>query len=62
MGLAALLRASESWVRVLLVSVAVGLLYSVILGAVFREPIEAMAGSCRNSFHTSSVMSTNRCR
>ncbi|HEX8590120.1 hypothetical protein [Pseudomonas sp.] len=43
-GLAAVLRASESWVRVLLVSVAAGLLYAVILGAVFREPIEAMAG------------------
>jgi hypothetical protein len=43
LGLAALLRASESWVRVLLVSVALGLLYAVILGAVFREPIEVMA-------------------
>ncbi len=43
-GLAAVLRASESWVRVLLISVAAGLLYAVILGAVFREPIEAMAG------------------
>lgn len=43
-GLAAVLRASESWVRVLLVSVAAGLLYAVVLGAVFREPIEAMAG------------------
>lgn len=42
-GLAALLRASESWVRVLLVSVALGLLYAVVLGAVFREPIEAIA-------------------
>jgi len=43
LGLAALLRASESWVRVLLVSVALGLLYAVVLGAVFREPIEAIA-------------------
>ena len=43
-GLAAVLRASESWVRVLLVSVVAGLLYAVVLGAVFREPIEAMAG------------------
>jgi hypothetical protein len=43
-GLAAVLRASESWVRVLLVSVGLGLLYAVVLGAVFREPIEAMAG------------------
>ncbi|MGV8916444.1 MAG: hypothetical protein ACOH2R_01360 [Pseudomonas sp.] len=42
-GLAALLRASESWVRVLLVSVALGLLYAVVLGAVFREPIDAIA-------------------
>ena len=42
-GLAALLRASESWVRVLLFSVAVGLLYAMVLGAVFREPIEAIA-------------------
>jgi hypothetical protein len=42
-GLAASLRASESWVRVLLVSVGLGLLYGVILGAVFREPIEALA-------------------
>lgn len=43
LGLATLLRSSESWVRVLLVSVAVGLVYALILGAVFREPIEAMA-------------------
>jgi hypothetical protein len=43
LGLATLLRASESWVRVLLVSVAMGLVYALILGAVFREPIEAMA-------------------
>ena len=42
-GLALTLRASESWVRVLLVSVGLGLLYAVILGAVFREPIEVMA-------------------
>jgi len=43
LGLAMLLRASESWVRVLLVSVALGLLYAVILGVVFREPVEEMA-------------------
>ncbi|NBA95170.1 hypothetical protein [Pseudomonas sp. R5(2019)] len=43
LGLAAVLRASESWVRVLLVSIALGLVYAVVLGAVFREPIEAMA-------------------
>ena len=43
LGLAMVLRASESWVRTLLASVALGLLYAVILGAVFREPIEAMS-------------------
>lgn len=43
LGLATLLRSSESWTRVLLVSVAMGLVYALILGAVFREPIEAMA-------------------
>jgi hypothetical protein len=47
-GLAVLLRASESWVRVLLVSVALGLLYAVVLGTVFREPIEAMALELQN--------------
>ena len=43
LGLAALLRAGHSWSRVLLYSVALGLLYGVILGSVFREPIEALA-------------------
>ncbi len=43
LSLAMVLRASESWVRVLLVSVALGMLYAVILGTVFREPIEAMS-------------------
>ncbi|WNW13132.1 hypothetical protein RRX38_18880 [Pseudomonas sp. DTU_2021_1001937_2_SI_NGA_ILE_001] len=43
LGLAMVLRASESWARVLLASVAWGLLYAVILGAVFREPIEQLA-------------------
>ena len=43
LGLAMVLRASESWVRVLLVSVVVGLVYAVVLGTVFREPIEAMS-------------------
>ncbi|MDH1264214.1 hypothetical protein [Pseudomonas sp. GD03944] len=43
LGLALLLRASMSWNRVLLCSVALGLVYGLILGAVFREPIEAMA-------------------
>ena len=42
-GLALVLRASESWVRTLLVSVAVGLVYSVMLGAAFRPHIEALA-------------------
>ncbi|WP_439860767.1 hypothetical protein [Pseudomonas sp. MBLB4136] len=44
LGLALLLRASQSWNRVLLCSVALGLVYGLVLGAVFREPIEAMAG------------------
>ncbi|WP_407313062.1 hypothetical protein [Pseudomonas sp. nanlin1] len=43
LGLAALLRAGWSWNRVLLSSIALGLVYAVVLGAVFREPIEAMA-------------------
>jgi hypothetical protein len=43
LGLAMILRASESWVRVLLVSIALGVVYAVVLGAVFREPIEAMS-------------------
>lgn len=43
LGLAALLRAGYSWNRVLLSSIALGLLYGVILGSVFREPIEALA-------------------
>ncbi|MCG4452211.1 MULTISPECIES: hypothetical protein [unclassified Pseudomonas] len=44
LGLALLLRASLSWNRVLLCSVALGLVYGLVLGAVFREPIAAMAG------------------
>jgi hypothetical protein len=43
LGLAMVLRASESWVRVLLVSIALGVVYSMVLGAVFREPIEALS-------------------
>lgn len=43
LSLAMVLRASESWVRVLLVSVALGVVYAVILGTVFREPLEAMS-------------------
>jgi hypothetical protein len=41
--LAAQLRSSESWNRVLLVSIALGIVYGVVLGVVFREPLEAMA-------------------
>jgi len=44
LGLALLLRAGLSWSRVLLCSVALGLVYGLVLGAVFREPIAAMAG------------------
>ncbi|WP_459206845.1 hypothetical protein ACSMEV_00705 [Pseudomonas sp. MLB6B] len=43
LGLAALLRAERPWSRVLLSSIALGLVYGVILGSVFREPIEALA-------------------
>ncbi|MGB4073828.1 hypothetical protein [Pseudomonas sp.] len=43
LSLALLLRANLSWNRVLLCSVALGLVYGLVLGAVFREPIEAMA-------------------
>jgi len=42
-SLALVLRASESWVRTLLVSVALGLVYSVVFGAAFRPQIEALA-------------------
>ncbi|GIZ12887.1 hypothetical protein [Pseudomonas sp. NCCP-436] len=44
LGLALFLRAGWAWNRVLLCSVVFGLMYGLILGAVFREPIEAMAG------------------
>ncbi|MBM7061241.1 hypothetical protein JQX08_11040 [Pseudomonas sp. UL073] len=43
LGLAALLRASESWTRVLLCSVALGLVYGLVLGSAFRDPIDAVA-------------------
>jgi hypothetical protein len=43
LGLAALLRAGWAWNRVLLASIALGLVYGVLLGVVFREPIEALA-------------------
>ncbi|AYC31227.1 hypothetical protein D3880_01970 [Pseudomonas cavernae] len=42
LGLALLLRAGQSWTRVLLCSVAVGLVYGLVLGSVFREPIAAL--------------------
>ncbi|GAB3378149.1 hypothetical protein [Azotobacter armeniacus] len=44
LGLAQLLRASVSWRLVLMGSVLVGLAYALVLGEVFRAPIEAMAG------------------
>ena len=42
-SLALVLRASESWVRTLLVSVALGLVFSVLLGAAFHPQIAALA-------------------
>lgn len=42
-GLALVLRASESWNRVLLVSIAMGLVFSVVLGTVFSSQIEMLA-------------------
>lgn len=42
-GLALVLRASESWNRVLLVSIAMGLVFSVVLGTVFASQIEMLA-------------------
>ncbi|MGX5221013.1 hypothetical protein ACVTMO_20535 [Pseudomonas segetis] len=47
LGLGLLLRSSMSWNRVLLCSVALGLVYGLVLGAVFREPIDAMAGELK---------------
>jgi hypothetical protein len=44
LGLAQLLRTSVSWRLVLMGSVLVGLVYALVLGEVFRAPIEAMAG------------------
>ncbi|WP_137887058.1 hypothetical protein [Pseudomonas sp. 2FE] len=44
LGLALLLRAGQSWTRVLLCSVALGLVYGLVLGAEFREFIEALVG------------------
>ena len=42
-SLALVLRASESWVRTLLVSVALGLVFSLLIDAAFRPQIEALA-------------------
>ncbi|MBS4078992.1 MULTISPECIES: hypothetical protein [Pseudomonas] len=42
-GLALILRASESWVRTLLASVAIGVVFSVVLGAAFAAQIEMLA-------------------
>ncbi|WP_010488349.1 hypothetical protein [Pseudomonas sp. S9] len=47
LGLGLLLRSSMSWNRVLLCSVALGLVYGLVLGTVFREPIDAMAGELK---------------
>ncbi|MFI8480543.1 hypothetical protein ACIGCM_08235 [Pseudomonas sp. NPDC078700] len=47
LGMGLLLRSSMSWNRVLLCSVALGLVYGLVLGAVFREPIDAMAGELK---------------
>ncbi|URN89159.1 MAG: hypothetical protein NAG77_30840 [Pseudomonas protegens] len=41
--LALVLRASESWSRVLLVSIAMGLVFAGVLGAAFRPQIEALS-------------------
>ena len=43
LGLAALLRAEWPWNRVLLASIGLGLVYGVVLGVVFREPIDELA-------------------
>lgn len=42
-SLALVLRASESWSRVLLVSIAMGVVFSVVLGTVFGPQIEMLA-------------------
>lgn len=43
LSLALLLRAGWSWARVLLASIALGLVYGVTLGAVFSQPINELA-------------------
>ncbi|WP_263140917.1 hypothetical protein [Pseudomonas sp. RIT-PI-AD] len=47
LGLALILRSGQSWARVLLISVALGLVYGVALGAVFGGPIEALSVELR---------------
>ncbi|MHC8356078.1 hypothetical protein ACYZTL_12795 [Pseudomonas sp. LB3P81] len=42
-SLALVLRASESWSRVLLVSIAMGVVFAVVLGTVFAPQIEMLA-------------------
>ncbi|QIH05897.1 MULTISPECIES: hypothetical protein [unclassified Pseudomonas] len=42
-SLALVLRTSESWTRVLLVSIAMGLVFAGVLGAAFRPQIEALS-------------------
>ncbi|MCK9798972.1 hypothetical protein BK634_09560 [Pseudomonas chlororaphis] len=42
-SLALVLRASESWIRVLLVSIAMGLVFAGVLGAAFRPQIEMLS-------------------
>lgn len=42
-SLALVLRASESWKRVLLVSIAMGVVFAVVLGTVFAPQIEMLA-------------------
>lgn len=43
LALAMVLRTSVSWVKVLLASVLVGILYGLVLGSLFAEPIQAVA-------------------
>lgn len=47
-GLALLLRSQNSWPRVMLCSVGLGMLYAWALGVVFGEPITALATELQN--------------
>ncbi|MCQ4311021.1 hypothetical protein D7241_14630 [Stutzerimonas sp. VN223-3] len=47
-GLALLLRSQNSWSRVMLCSVGLGMLYAWALGVVFGEPITALATELQN--------------